>query len=144
MVLTDKWFSGMALNDAEQPIFITGRDDIEAFRNCGKLKERVEIYWKYEPAANGMPSEKEADVMNKAQEAIRTAVEKDKLAILTGVYTGNNERTLVFYARTAKVFGEHLNAALADFPVLPIPLYVEKDPDWNEYAEMLEIKPYAE
>ena len=144
MVLTDKWFSGMALNDAEQPVFITGRDDIEEFRNCGKLKERVEIYWKYEASANGMPTEKEADLMNKAQEALRTVVEKDKLAILTGVYTGNNERTMVFYARTANVFGERLNDALKNFPLLPITIYVEKDPEWNEYAEMLEIRPYAE
>lgn len=144
MVLTDKWFSGMALNDAEQPVFITGRDDIEEFRNCGKLKERVEIYWKYEASANGMPTEKEADLMNKAQETLRTVVEKDKLAILTGVYTGNNERTMVFYARTAKVFGERLNDALKNFPLLPITIYVEKDPEWNEYAEMLEIRPYAE
>ena len=144
MVLTDKWFSGMALNDAEQPVFITGRDDIEEFRNCGKLKERVEIYWKYEASANGMPTEKEADLMNKAQEALRTVVEKDKFAILTGVYTGNNERTMVFYARTAKVFGERLNDALKNFPLLPITIYVEKDPEWNEYAEMLEIRPYAE
>ena len=144
MVLTDKWFSGMELNDAEQPVFITGRDDIEEFRNCGKLKERVEIYWKYEASANGMPTEKEADLMNKAQEALRTVVEKDKLAILTGVYTGNNERTMVFYARTAKVFGERLNDALKNFPLLPITIYVEKDPEWNEYAEMLEIRPYAE
>lgn len=144
MVLTDKWFSGMVLNDAEQPVFITGRDDIEEFRNCGKLKERVEIYWKYEASANGMPTEKEADLMNKAQEALRTVVEKDKLAILTGVYTGNNERTMVFYARTAKVFGERLNDAWKNFPLLPITIYVEKDPEWNEYAEMLEIRPYAE
>lgn len=134
----------MALNDADQPVFITGRDDIEEFRNCKKLKERVEIYWKYDATSNGMPSEKDADMMNKAQEAIRAAVEKDKLAILTGVYTGNNERTMVFYARTAKVFGERLNDALKEFPLLPITLYVEKDPDWNEYAEMLEIRPFAE
>lgn len=134
----------MALNDADQPVFITGRDDIEEFRNCKKLKERVEIYWKYDAASNGMPLEKEADMMNKAQEAIRAAVEKDKLAILTGVYTGNNERTMVFYARTAKVFGERLNDALKEFPLLPITLYVEKDPDWNEYSEMLEIRPFAE
>ncbi|MGM9794793.1 MAG: DUF695 domain-containing protein [Candidatus Aphodosoma sp.] len=144
MILTDKWFSGMALNDAEQPVFITGRDDIEEFRNCKKLKERVEIYWKYDASANGMPTEKEADLMNKAQETIRSVVEKDKLAILTGVYTGNNERTMVFYARTAKVFGERLNDALKSFPLLPITIYVEKDPDWNEYAEMLEIRPFAE
>lgn len=134
----------MALNDADQPVFITGRDDIEEFRNCKKLKERVEIYWKYDATSSGMPSEKDADMMNKAQEAIRVAVEKDKLAILTGVYTGNNERTMVFYARTAKVFGERLNEALKEFPLLPITLYVEKDPDWNEYAEMLEIRPFAE
>ena len=134
----------MAETDNEMPIFVSGRDNIDEFRLSGKFKERVEIYWKYESIHNGMPSDSDGELMEKVIDALRNAVEKDKLAILTGIYTGNNERTMVFYTRTSRVFGERLNEALANLPQLPITLYVEIDSDWNEYLEMCEIKPFAE
>ena len=144
MVLSNNWFGGVAEADNNCPIFKTGRDEVSEFRQPGKFKERVEIYWNYAATSNGMPSEEEAIVMEEAQNALQQAVEKDKLAILTGIYTGNNERTLVFYTRTSRVFGERLNEALATFEQLPITLYVENDAEWNEYQEMCEIKPFSE
>jgi hypothetical protein len=143
MKLTDNWFSTMAETDNEMPIFISGRDELDEFRLSQKFKERVEIYWQYESTHNGMPSDNDAELMEKVIDALRKAVEKDKLAILTGMYTGNNERTLVFYTRTSRVFGERLNEALAEFPQLPITLYVENDLNWDEYQEMCDIKPFA-
>ena len=144
MKLTDNWFSTMAEADNEMPIFISGRDDLNEFRLSGKFKERVEIYWKYESHHNGMPSDADGELMEQVLDALRNSVEKDKLAILTGIYTGNNERTLVFYTRTSRVFGERLNEALSTFPQLPITLYVEIDPEWNEYQELCEIKQFID
>lgn len=144
MQLTDKWFSTMVETDDGLPMFISGRDDIDNFRQSGKLKERVEIYWRYTIAHNGMPSDKEGEVMENVLNILRKVMEKDKLAILTGIYTGAGERTMVFYTRTSRVFGERLNEALAPFDLLPISLYVENDAEWNEYAEMCEVKPYAD
>lgn len=144
MILTDKWFSTIGETDEGKPIFITGRDDIDEFRQCGKLKERVEIYWRYTPGYNDMPTIDDGQLMDEVQELLRKTMERDKLAILTGIYVGGGERTLVFYARTSRVFGERLNEALAPYPTLPITLYVENDPDWNEYNEMCEIRPFAE
>jgi hypothetical protein len=37
------------------------------------------------------------------------------------------------------VFGERLNDALAEFPQLPITLYVEIDPEWNEQQELYQF-----
>ena len=139
MKLTDNWFSTMAIADNELPIFISGREDLDEFRLSGKFKERVEIYWKYDSNHNGMPSDAEGELMEQVIDSLRNAVEKDKLAILTGIYTGNNERTLVFYTRTSRVFGERLNDALAEFPQLPITLYVEIDPEWNEQRELYQF-----
>ena len=139
MKLTDNWFSTMAIADNELPIFISGREDLDEFRLSGKFKERVEIYWKYDSNHNGMPSDAEGELMEQVINSLRNAVEKDKLAILTGIYTGNNERTLVFYTRTSRVFGERLNDALAEFPQLPITLYVEIDPEWNEQQELYQF-----
>ena len=53
-----------------------------------------------------MPSEALAEKMEEVQEVLRKAMEKDKLSILTGVYTGGGERIWVYYTRTVRVFGE--------------------------------------
>ena len=71
------------------------------------------------------------------------AMEKDKLAILTGVYTGGGEKTWIFYTRTVRVFGERLNEALESFELLPIEIYTEVDPEWDEYLDMYEMKQWA-
>ncbi len=134
----------MAETDNNLPMFIAGRDDIQNFINTGKFKERLEIYWKYTPKHNGMPSDEDGILIDEVTNVLKKAMEKDKLAILTGIYTGDGERTLVFYCRTARVVGERLNECLEPYPTLPIELYVENDPNWNEYNEMCEIKPYAE
>ena len=109
----------------------------------GKFKERVEITWKYEGDDKGMPSEALAEKMEEVQEVLRKAMEKDKLSILTGVYTGGGERIWVYYTRTVRVFGERLNEALAPFEMLPISIYTEVDPEWEEYLDMYEMKEWA-
>lgn len=141
MKLGDVWFS--ALTEAENNdhmIIVSGRTEIEPFIQSGKFKERVEITWKYEPDSKGMPNEKTSELMEEAQTALKRAMEKDKLAIFTGIYTGDGERTWVFYTRNIPAFGRTLNEALAPFETLPIAIYTEKDPEWNEYREMCELK----
>ncbi len=139
MKLSNNWFT--AITDAENgaAIIVSGRDEIAEFMNSGKLRERVEISWKYDGESNGLPTENEAACMEEPQEALQKAMEKDKLAILTGVYTGDGERTWVFYTRNIPAFGERLNMALAPFEQLPITIYTEKDSDWNEYREMYSL-----
>lgn len=141
MILTDHWFDALAENDEGQMITVHGRDGIDNFIESGKYPERVEISWKYEPDKSGMPSEDVARSMERFELALRPAMEKkDKLAILTGVYTGGGEKTWVFYTRTVRVFGERINTALQDMELFPISIYTEKDPEWAEYHEMRTAK----
>lgn len=140
MRLTDEWFTALSESDGGRIIFVSGRDDIEPFRTSGKFRERVEIYWKYDGDEKGMPRESDAVLMEQVRDTLKAAVEKNKLAILTGVYTGDNERTLVFYTRNIPAFGEMLNEALSPFELLPITIYTEKDPEWEEYIDMYEMK----
>ena len=93
---------------------------------CGKLKERVEITWPYEGDAHAMPTDEVAERMEVFETALRKAMEKDKLAILTAVYTGGNARVWVFYTRTVRVFGERLNEALASHEAYPISIYTDR------------------
>lgn len=143
MRLSDVWFTALSENESGQLVSVYGRDELNEFMECGKLKERVEITWKYEGDEKGLPSDALSEQMESVETALRKAIEKDKLGILTSVYTGGGEKIWVFYTRTVRVFGERLNEALASFDLLPISIYTELDPDWEEYKDMYEMKEWA-
>ncbi|MCD8043997.1 MAG: DUF695 domain-containing protein [Tannerellaceae bacterium] len=143
MKLSNEWFTALSESENGQLVFVAGRDSLGEFMQSGKLKERVEITWKYEPDEKGMPTDEMAGKMETIQELLRKVMEKDKLAILTSVYTGGGEKIWVFYTRTVRVFGERINEALASYELLPIEIYTELDPDWEEYKDMYEMKQWA-
>lgn len=143
MRLSDEWFTALSEDENGNIITVYGRDELSEFMRSGKLKERVEITWKYEGDEKGLPSDALGGEMETVEETLRKAMEKDKLAILTSVYTGAGEKAWVFYTRSARVFGERLNEALAPFEVLPISIYTEMDADWEEYCDMYEMKQWA-
>ena len=141
MQLSDKWFDAIAENEDGTFTYISGRKDIDNFINSKKMKERIEVTWSYEKDERGVPAnDKEAEIMEAVQDRLQHAMEKDKLAILTGVYTGGGKREWIFIARNTQAFGERLNEALAGLPQLPISIYAEMDPDNEEYKEMLELR----
>lgn len=143
MRLSNEWFTALSEDGSGNLVAVSGRDELTEFVQSGKFKERVEITWKYEGDEKGMPSEELAEQMENVQETLKKAMEKDKLSILTGVYTGGGEKVWVFYTRTVRVFGERLNEALASFELLPISIYTEVDPEWEEYLDMYEMKQWA-
>jgi len=143
MRLSNEWFTAFSENEDGQMITVYGRDELNEFVQSGKFKERVEITWKYAGDKNGMPLDELAEKMENVEEVLRKTMEKDKLAILSSVYTGGNEKIWVFYTRTTRVFGERLNDCLASFDLLPITIYTEIDPGWEEYRDMYEMKEWS-
>lgn len=144
MRLSNVWFTALSEDESGRMITINGREELAEFIQSGKYKERAEVTWKYVDDGKGMPSEAEAERMEVVQNTLQKAMEKkDKLAILTSVYTGGGEKVWVFYTRTVRVFGERLNEALALFELLPISIYTEVDPEWDEYSDMYEMKQWA-
>lgn len=143
MRLSNEWFTALSADDNNNMITVSGRKELEEFIQSGKFKERVEITWKYEADTKGMPSDELGEKMETVEETLRKAMEKDKLSILTSVYTGGGEKIWVFYTRTVRIFGERLNDALASFELLPISIYTEVDPDWEEYLDMYEMKEWS-
>lgn len=138
MRLTDEWFTALAEDEGGNTIIIGGRDNIEEFRTSGKFKNRIEVTWSYN--GNKMPEDEEAKLMESVGDALRAGAEKNKLAILTGIYTGGGKRIWVFYSRHTGAFGEMLNDALAQFELLPITIYSEIDTDWDDYLGTLSLK----
>ncbi|MCM1093617.1 MAG: DUF695 domain-containing protein [Lachnospiraceae bacterium] len=130
------WWTSPTESESGRLIMVTGRKDVQKFRTSGKYKIRVEITWKYLGNAAGMPDEPTATVMESVQEAMEASFKKDPVAVMTGIYTGDDERNWVFYTTSVHIFGKKINEALAPFDLLPITIYTENDPDWEEYDEM--------
>ena len=79
-------------------------------------------------------------MMEEVGDKLRAAMEKDKLAIVTGVYTGQGKRETNFICRNLEAFGQRLNDTLSEYPQLPIVINAYDDPENEEYKELLELK----
>ncbi len=132
------WWTSPTESESGRLVMVTGRKDVNKFRSSGKYNIRVEITWKYPGNAAGMPDEPTAKIMESVQDALEHTFKKDPVAVLTGIYTGDDERNWVFYTLSVHIFGKKINEALAPFDLLPITIYTENDPEWNEYDEMRE------
>lgn len=130
----ETWWTTPTEADNGNPIMVSGRDDIDKYRTCGKYIYRVEVIWRYE--GSGMPCDADAILMEQATEALRTAFSHDKIGVMTGIYTGDGERDWVLYTKNLAIFNTVLNRALADLPALPVVIEAYADPDWEEYNQM--------
>jgi acetylornithine deacetylase/succinyl-diaminopimelate desuccinylase-like protein len=135
---TGTWWTAPAESEETgRTIMVTGRKDVERFRSNPRFNIRVEVTWRYEsPTPGGMPSEADAEMMEQVQEALQKEFRKDPVAVLTGIYTGDGRRDWIFYTLSTHIFGRKLNETLAPFPLLPLTVYCENDPGWEEYDEM--------
>ena len=118
-------------------IMVSGRRDIDKYRQNPRFNIHIEIAWRYDSA--DMPDEPTAIIMEQATEALNAVLDADPVAVMTGIYTGAGERTWVFYTLSTHIFQKKLNEALADLPLLPLVISAENDPTWAEYDEMREL-----
>ncbi len=134
------WWTAPTESESGRLIMVTGRKDIDNFRSNERFKIRIEVTWKYEGDENGMPDTATSQLLEEAQNALQNEFHKDPVAVLTGIFTGDDQRDWIFYATSTHIFGKKINKALADFPQLPISIYAENDPEWQEYDEMSEAE----
>lgn len=133
----DEWFTFPATDDNGHTIIVTGRVDVDKYRSRERNSIRVEVTLPYTPEGNlCFPGEKDAELLEKITDAFEEGLKGKNTALLTGIYTGAGERNWVFYTFSTDVFGSFLNRTLAPFPLLPLKIYAENDPDWAEYDEM--------
>ncbi len=138
MKFGNDWWTSPTESESVRLVMVTGRRGVEKARESGKYNIRVEITWKYPGNAAGMPDDPTSTVMEAVQDAMTEVFDKDPVAILTGIYTGDNERNWIFYCTSVHIFEKKINLALAPFDLLPISIYTENDPQWLEYDEMRE------
>lgn len=135
-----EWWTAPAEGSDGKLIMVTGRRDVKKFRDNPRFDKRVEVSWKYTSASDGMPSKEDSEMMDEVQKRLTEAFDKDPVAVLTGIFTGDGERNWIFYTLSTNIFGKKLNEALASLPALPLEIYAENDAEWAEYDEMSECE----
>lgn len=128
------WWTAPAEGDNGNTVMVTGRKDVAKFRDNPCMRIRVEVDWPY--GNPGMPSDADAHIMETATENLAQEFDRDPVAVMTGIFTGDGHRTWVFYTASINIFNKKLNKALAPLPVLPLHITAENDPDWEAYSEM--------
>lgn len=136
--MKERWWTAPAEAEDGRTVIVTGRDYLDTIKESGKYVNRVEVSWNYESDSSGMPCEADAKLMEQATDALMAAFKKDKVAYLTGIYTGAGRRDWVFYTKNLNIFGKVFNRALEELDTMPLLIEAESDPDWDEYREMRE------
>jgi hypothetical protein len=106
----------------------------------GLYRYRVEVTWPYEGDEKGLPVYADSKIMEEVTDALNDCFDRDPVAVLTGIYTGDGQRNWVFYTRSLHIFQRKFNDALAPFPALPLQFEAEEDSDWQEYREMCQCE----
>lgn len=97
------------------------------------------ISWKYEGETNnGIPLTEINNKMIALEEAIEKTTDASKAYLHAYSRTGNNLKELVYYSSSQGNFMELLNKALAKHERYPIEIDFYKDPEWNEFKELME------
>lgn len=125
--------------EGDKTIFVTGRSDVDKFRNNPRMSIRIEVTMVYHADSKGYPRENESAILEEVTDRLVEVFAKDPVAVLTGIYTGDGERTWVFYTVSTHIFQRKFNEALVDLPTLPISIIAENDPEWLEYDEMRQM-----
>lgn len=137
----DNWWTAPAETDDGRLIMVTGRVDVARFRNNPRFTIRIEVEWPYNDAPGAtMPSEADAEIMGEATDRLNAVLNRDPVAVMTGIFTGAGARTWVFYTLSTHIFQKKINEALADLPTLPLQIIAENDPRWEAYDEMQEFE----
>lgn len=134
-----RWWTAPTEGENGKTVIVTGRDYMDEIIRKGKFIYRVTVSWQYDVLPSGMPEDSDAFLMEKATDALQAEFDKDKVAYMTGIYTGEGRRDWVFYTSNLNIFGKVFNRALVDLEQMPLLIEAEEDPDWAEYREMRDI-----
>jgi hypothetical protein len=118
-------------------VMIRARQNLLPLALHAELSERVVVTWTCRaPLDIGLPSK--ADYAQMAEFEALLVGSTQEGAILAFVVTRDGAANLNFYTRDTEWFLERLNEAFADKPPMPLTLSGEDDPEWSEYAAVLD------
>lgn len=122
--------------DISKTRFLQVRKEIRSQLETGKYPIRVDITWQYDGDNAEMPTEETSNQIESFEEALIPALERNNLALLAYLLTGEGERLWSFYTRNLEAFQSTLNESLAELPLFPLSFYAEEDPEAEAFAEV--------
>lgn len=126
--------------DGGKTVIVTGRDNMEKIMNSGKMPYLIRVSWRYEQLPDGMPVERDAELMGRVHDAFEETFRKDKAAYMVAVFTGEGRRDWLFYTGNLNIFNKVFNRALEEIAeTVPFEIEAQSDPDWSEYREMRDM-----
>jgi len=99
--------------------------------------ERVTLRWPYHAAQRGMPVTADREHMDALEDQLAKLLERDGAAVLVLVVTGENQRDLVYYARSANEVAKRLDATFAAASGRPFSMDTAEEADWHTYADFV-------
>lgn len=138
--ISDDWWTAPAEADNGHLVLVTGRRGMYNVIATGLYRYRVEVTWPYDADEKGLPTYADSKIMEEATDSLNASFDRDPVAVMTGIYTGDGERNWVFYTRSLHIFQRKFNEVMAPFPTLPLQFEAEEDPDWQEYREMCQCE----
>lgn len=138
--ISKEWWSAPTESENGNTIIVTGRSGIENVKQTSKYNYLVEVTWRYDGDATGMPDVATSRLMEEVTDCLNESFEADPVALLVGIYTGDGARNLMFYCRSLHLFQRKFNEALARFDALPLEFDAWEDALWEEYARIKETE----
>lgn len=129
------WATATSTNQSNGRVIIFRYIDVFAPSfNRSSQPARIILAWKYQ-SEKGMPVLDVRQRMDLMEDALEPLMEKDGLATLALVSTGENLREWTYYAKSEDEFMARLNKALAGKPAFPIEVHTATDPKWAMYEK---------
>lgn len=99
---------------------------------------RLNIFWSLStPMESGLPSKTDSEMLRIFEDHILTAVELDKLSVLSTVLTGKNQREFVFHTRDPQEFLHRLSEMPQGSEPYPLDIYHSDDGDWDYVNQVI-------
>jgi len=122
-----------------RPSVIRFRPTLKEYLGDARYPRRLQITWTFQgDGQSGMPSSDESEAMESLEDLLVPAFERAEAGLLAFVFTHGGNREWHFYVSPSVNLGAVVNDALASSPAMPIKLNVEDDPEWSEFAGLLE------
>ena len=119
--------------DGEDAMLLRYRPDLKPFIGNECYENRLVIILEYDPDnTSGMPSKELSEEMEGVENALVSALDPNRLGVLSFVLTKYGSREWHFYVSDKEPLGEKINSALSDFPKLPLHIQIESDENWDE------------
>ena len=110
---------------------VTGRRDVGYFRITRVIQYVLKSHGHTVEIVPVCPLLADSSLMEQVQESLNAVFDKDPIAVLTGIYTGDGQRNWIFYTLSTHIFQKKINEALEEYPLLPLEISSHNDPGWE-------------